>query len=106
MSYGDHGFGLPSMNADMTHAEQIDMSAIGKYSIEQKLNLIEVLYRAGYLSWSREQITREINGNRRMVRTLGGTYSYLREWLKMGLENASHGRRVQRDDDDRFADNA
>jgi hypothetical protein len=106
MSYGDHGFGLPSMNADMTYAEQIDMSAIDKYSVEQKLNLIEIFYRTGYLSWSREQVAREINENRRMVRTLGGTYSYLREWLKMGLENASHGRRVQRDDDDGFADNA
>jgi hypothetical protein len=105
MSYGDHGSGLPSTSADMTHAEQLDMSAIGKYNIEQKLNLIESLYRTGYLPWGRKQVKREIDENRRMVRTLGGTYHYLQEWLKMGLENASHGRRVQRDDDDGFADN-
>jgi hypothetical protein len=106
MSYGDHGFGLPSRNADMTHAEQIDMIAIDEYSIEQKLNLIEILYRTGYLPWGRKRVMQEIDENRRMVRTLGGTYPYLLEWLKMGLENASYGRRVQRDDDDEFADNA
>ena len=106
MSYGDHSSGLRSTGACITHCEQIDLSTIYRLNVEQRLNLIEILYRTGYLPWGREQVTREIKENKKMVRILGGTDPYLMAWLKMGLENASRGHRARPDDDDGLADSA
>jgi hypothetical protein len=70
MSYGDHSSGLRSTGACITHGEQIDLSTIDRFNVEQRLNLIEILYRTGYLPWGREQVAREIKENKKMVRRM------------------------------------
>jgi hypothetical protein len=79
-------------NIHAAPCERCSIEAIDGCSVEQKLTLIDQLHEEGYIAWSRDDVASELDSNARMVRLLGGQGAYLREWIKLGLANASSGR--------------
>lgn len=88
---------LPRTSIAAACSEAFDLSEVDESNVEHRLDLIDLLYRQGYLPWGKGKILKEIESNGRIVRLLGGPYGYIREWVKMGLDNVARGRRARSD---------